>query len=169
MGGTDSARGNESQTAEFNFYADPEAAEIVLERFKETNLKVKLVTWECTIKNAITWEFYDKLCDQNKVEGFLMKECSKAMELFLRREGQESVSDYIIPDFVAAAVLIDESLVEKSKLVHASVELEGAKTRGMCVIDWDQLHCGKILNCQIIREINQEKMEKMLLSIFSSK
>ena len=111
MGGTDSARGNESQTAEFNFYADPEATEIVLERFKETEVKVNLVTWECTIKNAISWEFYDRLCDKSTTEGFLMKEISKAMEKFLRDEGSGLVSDYIIPDFVAAAVLIDESLV----------------------------------------------------------
>jgi purine nucleosidase len=35
MGGTDSATGNESSAAEFNFYTDPEAAAIVFEAFSK--------------------------------------------------------------------------------------------------------------------------------------
>jgi purine nucleosidase len=38
MGGCESARGNSSMTAEFNFFADPEAAHIVLDVFTRDKL-----------------------------------------------------------------------------------------------------------------------------------
>ncbi len=38
MGGCASARGNSSMTAEFNFFADPEAAHIVLDAFTRDKL-----------------------------------------------------------------------------------------------------------------------------------
>lgn len=48
MGGSEFAKGNTSRSAEFNFWADPEAAQIVLESFNGMD-KLKLMTWECTL------------------------------------------------------------------------------------------------------------------------
>ncbi|KAJ1466987.1 hypothetical protein T484DRAFT_1860135 [Baffinella frigidus] len=42
MGGCESARGNASRAAEFNFHADPEAAHIVFEAFTPQVLSLTL-------------------------------------------------------------------------------------------------------------------------------
>jgi purine nucleosidase len=58
MGGSEGAKGNTTRTAEFNFWADPESAQIIMQAFFGKD-KIKLITWECTLLNAFDWEFYE--------------------------------------------------------------------------------------------------------------
>ena len=50
MGGNIHGIGNISSNAEFNFYADPEAAFVVLDRLPKSCAGT-IITWECTMEN----------------------------------------------------------------------------------------------------------------------
>ncbi len=57
MGGSMESEGNVTACAEFNFYADPEAAHVVLSKLAEVpEVKATIVTWElCLRKIQIDW------------------------------------------------------------------------------------------------------------------
>jgi purine nucleosidase len=56
MGGNMEGVGNTTSAAEFNFYADPEAAHVVLKRLQDLDIvKAKLVTWEVCRKSYYPW------------------------------------------------------------------------------------------------------------------
>ena len=56
MGGNMEGVGNTTSAAEFNFYADPEAAHVVLKRLQDLDVvKAKLVTWEVCRKSYYPW------------------------------------------------------------------------------------------------------------------
>jgi len=53
MGGNMYGIGNITTTAEFNFYADPEAAFVVLDRLPKSCVGT-IITWECTMANLFS-------------------------------------------------------------------------------------------------------------------
>ena len=139
MGGSEFAKGNTSRSAEFNFWADPESAQIVFEAFFGMD-KIKLITWECTLGNSFSWEFYDKLVGRKERgptnQGFVLREATGVLEKHIRSGKEKDMLEKFCPhDLYAAAVLIDPTLVTKSIRKTMEVELEG-KSRGACLIDW---------------------------------
>lgn len=50
MGGNYKGKGNISSCAEFNFYADPEAAHVVLSNFS----KITVVPWESCLEHGLS-------------------------------------------------------------------------------------------------------------------
>lgn len=54
MGGSMECEGNVSACAEFNFYADPEAAHVVLSKLNDLDeVKATIVTWELCLKKVV--------------------------------------------------------------------------------------------------------------------
>jgi purine nucleosidase len=158
MGGSEFAKGNITRSAEFNFWADPEAAQIVLESFFGMD-KIKLITWECTLNNAFDWEFYEKLISRNAGEpskaGFVLREATSVLEKIIRSGKEKGMLEKFSPhDLFAAAVLIEPSLVAKSIPKTIEVELQG-KTRGACIIDWyGHMYGTEKINVQIIQQLD---------------
>ena len=55
--------GNITTAAEFNFYADPESAHVVLKRMEKVGtVKTKLVTWELCRQSTFSWVNIDICC-----------------------------------------------------------------------------------------------------------
>ena len=52
MGGSSNGEGNVTTNAEFNFYFDPEAAYVVVNR---ANCRIRIMPWETTHEHKISW------------------------------------------------------------------------------------------------------------------
>lgn len=131
MGGNVYGRGNTTPAAEFNIYADPEAAHIVL----TAGLETIVVPWEACVAHFMSGERLDALFDT--IPPSPLREFSKALADHARgnsvRRGNPDRFLYVDP--LAAAVLVDPSMVTKSILASSSVALGPDLTRGMTLVD----------------------------------
>ncbi|WP_299027559.1 nucleoside hydrolase [uncultured Thermanaerothrix sp.] len=130
MGGTSEARGNASAVAEFNFFADPEAAARVLGAgFKE----VWLLPWETSLRYPIAWAEFDALLQCKNPRTQFLRNITGYLRERLQRLGLPGI---VLPDFLAMLVALYPECVQESIPVHASVETEGRLGRGLLAISW---------------------------------
>jgi purine nucleosidase len=155
MGGAYSAMGNtKNVSAEFNIFCDPEAALIVLDAFPQSIM----VSWEATIRHPIRWEDYDELIANSSAAGRFFRDTTHGMVAFLRSNPR--VPGFLLPDPLAMAVILDPPLVRDAMHQYATIELNGAQTRGQVVVDYfGTLHCDP--NVEIVTEIDMEGVTAM--------
>ncbi|XP_078079001.1 inosine-uridine preferring nucleoside hydrolase-like isoform X2 [Mustelus asterias] len=164
MGGNTESRGNVTVCAEFNFAADPEAAYIVLNHFA---CPIYITTWEYCLRHALPWEFFKEWVNQGTEKACFMKKISAHTENFSKgKEGIKEMyfgSGFVSCDSYAMAAAIDESVVTEYIRYGVSVELQGALTRGMMVMDtFNQL---KIQNeAFIMKKCDIEKIKQLMMS-----
>lgn len=131
MGGNVYGRGNTTPAAEFNIYADPEAAHVVL----TAGIETIVVPWEPCTTHFMSGERVDALF--NSVPASPLRDFSKALADHARQNmasrGQPDLILYVDP--LAAAVVIDPGMVTKSIHASSSVELSAGLTRGMTLVD----------------------------------
>jgi purine nucleosidase len=131
MGGNVYGRGNTTPTAEFNIYADPEAAHIVL----TAGIETIVVPWEPCTTHFMAGDDVDVLF--GRTPPGIVRDFSKALADHARRtimrSGNPDRLRYVDP--LAAAVLIDPAMVTKSVFASSSVALEPGLTRGMTLVD----------------------------------
>jgi purine nucleosidase/non-specific riboncleoside hydrolase len=131
MGGNVYGRGNTTPAAEFNIYADPEAAHVVL----TAGLDTVVVPWEPCTTHFMEGERVDALyagIPANPVRDF-----SKALADHARgtRVNRGAPDRLLYVDPLAAAIVIDPSMVSRSISASSSVALAPGLTRGMTVVD----------------------------------
>jgi purine nucleosidase/non-specific riboncleoside hydrolase len=131
MGGTVYGRGNTTPAAEFNIFADPEAAHIVLTAGVETIV----VPWEACVAHYMDGERVDQLFE--KTPASVQRDFSQALVNHYRgvREKLGRPDNMLYVDPLAAAVVLDPSIVTKSVTASSSVELGPGLTRGMTLVD----------------------------------
>src|SRR5271169_3453189 len=130
MGGAPCCEGNVTPAAEYNIWCDPEAARMVV----RSGLPIELVGWHLCRGEAVL-----NPSDIQRVLGFgtpvakFAIECnSRAQEAFLEQSGEHGIS---LPDPVAMAVALDESIVTSQSEHFVEVETESELTGGMTVVD----------------------------------
>lgn len=130
MGGVVTAPGNTTPWAESNIHKDPEAAERVL----AAGFTTTLVTLDVTMRTLATQPWLDRL---SRTQGTRAEFCAKFLEFYVAHYSTEifGYTACAMHDPLAAAILVDQSLVTAERQQPVRVELTGTHTRGMTISD----------------------------------
>jgi purine nucleosidase len=129
MGGAICEPGNTTATAEFNVYADPEAAQSVI----ASGVPLLLVPLDATHKVCLTRGLLkQRMAGQNNRRAqFLRCIAEQGFSFFEKATGWDGM---YLHDPLAAAVALDRSLVETRRM-KLDIETTGELTRGMTVAE----------------------------------
>jgi inosine-uridine nucleoside N-ribohydrolase len=148
------AGGIGTNSPEFNFISDAEAAHVVLSTF---SCPINIIPSETCAKYATSsysWRL-NKLGTMNtEPMGLLNKIEQNILDRY--RDG------WLASDAVAAAVLIEPRLVTRKANYHCTVELQGEHSRGMMIVN-RSFHRQKASSVTIISEVDQPLYERMLI------
>lgn len=131
MGGAVDGRGNQTPAAEFNIFADPEAAQVV---FRAGFPRVTVLPWETSLKYPITWETYERLCAIPGRAARLFGMVTGSMAGFLKENYH--LPGMPLPDPLAMACALDLQVIRQAPLAHCAVETAGSIGRGLLAVDW---------------------------------
>lgn len=134
MGGSNNGRGNVTASAEYNFYVDPEAAQIVFSAgFKD----IHVLTWDpVTINDAtITRAQYNELVNKDTTIAKFFKAMCDTTMAFNESVGIDGSTH---PDSATLASLIHPEYVLESAKYTVAVETASQLTRGFSSMAWDK-------------------------------
>jgi purine nucleosidase len=149
MGGAFSEGGNVTPAAEFNIYADPEAAARVL----KCGAPITMIPLDCTHQALTTTARLDKL----RSIGTPLTEAFYHLLKFNKTFDEQKYGTEGGPlhDATVTAYLLDPDLFA-GRTVYVDVEWESSLTRGMTVIDWWSV-TGNPANVTVLREIDAQR------------
>lgn len=153
MGGGEHA-GNMTPVAEFNFYADPEAAEQTLAAGWPIRLCGLPLTWQ----SAVPFEQAERLA---ALAGDMPEALSAWLKFYSRGETTPGADGPALHDAVAVAWAIDASIVE-SEPAFATCETKGFWTYGENVIDREGAY-GKPANVTLGVTLDRDAFWNMLI------
>ena len=129
MGGALESPGNVTAAAEFNFYADPDAAQIVL----TAGVPVTVVGLDVTYLAPLDRTEFERRAAESSTEvaRFAAEICAFYFDFL---EHKRNKAECYLHDPLAVAAAADPTLV-RTRSYQAEVETEGRLTRGMLVAD----------------------------------
>ncbi|MEG0297345.1 MAG: ribonucleoside hydrolase RihC [Clostridium sp.] len=153
MGGS-SGRGNDTPAAEFNIYADPEAAKMVM----ASGVKITMCPLDVTMTATLDLDTINSLRDMNKVGEMFYN-------LFNHyRGGSVAKGGLKMHDLTTIAYLSKPELFN-SEEVFVDVETGGEYTAGFMVVDLKDLY-KKEKNVNFCTAIDVDAFRKWMLDLF---
>jgi purine nucleosidase len=132
MGGAVNTLGNDTPSAEYNFWVDPDAAKVVL-----NELDVTLVDWGVTVRDAMleadALEVFEDA--DSEYAQFFATITEHPREFTRERLGVDATTQ---PDSLTLACLLDTDIVERATTYHVDVDEREGITRGYSLVD--ELH-----------------------------
>jgi inosine-uridine nucleoside N-ribohydrolase len=130
MGGAPCCEGNVTPAAEYNFWADPDAARAVL----RSGIPVELVGWQLSRdESALSASDIDTILKMSTgVARFAMECTARARHVHFEQHGRQGL---LLPDPVAMSIALDPAIGVSWSEHFVDVETDSALTRGMSVVD----------------------------------
>jgi purine nucleosidase len=156
MGGTGQGHGNVTPVAEYNFWADPEAARIVF----ESGLPIKMVGWDISHTYAV-FDPQDAAA-LRAVDTPLARFCMDiqgTVEQFAL--GTTRLRGFDLPDPIAMAVALDPAVATRTERCHVEIEAASPLCRGQSVVDRLGL-MGQVPNAEVVIEASRERFLQIL-------
>lgn len=149
MGGS-TGRGNAGVMAEFNIYADPEAAQIVF----QSNLPIVMVGLDVGWKALVYPEDSEQLKGMNETGRMIY-------QLFQKYRGGSMKTGLKMYDSCAIAYLLKPEMFEVVD-TFVGVELNGSMTAGCTVVDFKG-YLGKANNAKVCVDIDQQMFKQWFM------
>jgi purine nucleosidase len=131
MGGAHFAQGNTANfPAEFNIYADPDAAAVVFSNWPG----LTMISWEATIAHGMPISDFIALGEFDTPRSTFLKAITQKTIKVLREVLNREMS--YAADPLAMAVLMEPEIVQEVTEKYVQIERMGQLSRGMTVIDW---------------------------------
>jgi purine nucleosidase len=131
MGGSSNALGNITKFAEYNFWVDPEAADVVL----NSGIPITVIGWDPSL--------YDAMIDTEKIQeidniGTKYSKFTNDIQVVLREMMKDifGSDSYDLPDPLAMSVYLDNEIISQSVEVNVRVDTRDGMTRGGCILDF---------------------------------
>jgi len=157
MGGAINVPGNKSRVAEFNFFVDPEAAEIVF----KANVKKILIPLDPCNEITLSLDYFRKL---KKTNQYIVIE--SMMKHFINGiKKHEGTSGALVYDVIAAYYLINP---KASTLKHMDIVIEtkGEYTFGMSVVEKRKI-VKKKNNTLVIEKVKKSVFKADLITLLN--
>lgn len=146
--------GNTTPVAEFNIYADPEAAKIVF----ESGIRVNMVGLNVTTKTYYNIAMHEKFKKSDKK---INKILADIMDRRIAKTGAEENYTTYMHDTLAVMYHTNPEIF-KGQMVHMDVETRGEFTRGMTVADMRAISTA-CKNVNFVTDIDTEKFEDIFI------
>lgn len=160
MGGAYYGQGNtQNYSAEFNLFADPEAAAVVFASWP----KLTMVSWEATIAHGLPLDDFKALMEHENPRSQFLRESTEHLMSFLEKNFNTQMS--YAADPLAMAVMLEPDIVTNSTHKFVQIERFGQLSRGMTVVDWWGTS-QNAPNVEIVLEVDQERFFELLRSAF---
>jgi purine nucleosidase len=157
MGGAVQAVGNVTPVAEFNIYADAEAAAMTFAR----GLNPTVATWEATLAAPIPWEVWERIVHAGSVgTRFVMPMLAAS----IARSQQRMRPGILLPDPLAMAALLDPGCVESFRST-ITVDTSHGIAHGMTALDTHGM-LGMPHNAQIVSGADIGRFAELLARAF---
>ncbi len=157
MGGAVQATGNATPVAEFNIFADAEAAAMVFER----GLNPTVLTWEATLETPVVWAEWDRLLAAGPIGSQFVAPITAALS---DRAHERQRPGILMPDPLAMAALLDKDC---ATIYSATVDVDTSHgiARGLTALDRSGI-TGRPHNARIVSTVDRARFGQLLERAF---
>ncbi len=159
ISGGSQAGGNCTPVAEFNFWADPQAAKRVF----EAGIPMTMIGLDTTRQVVLTEACLEKLTKVDSKEAKLVK--TLMGEYQVQSENEIKTSKGMIDAVVPIAYLMNPETLETEES-HVCIEVKG-KAKGQSIVDQHGVWNQGICNCQVAKHVNQKTLQKVVEERFA--